>query len=129
MVHARKLIGVAGWSNKNSRNEPLRFVLNQRPTNKTSRLPGPPRPPRRPPPAGAFVIGAGAGAPGRRSVQIKTITLFLVSSEEVLQPVLVCTVCSTTKFVGLLSLMMVSVPLRCELHASIVAGLNPPPSV
>src|SRR5665213_3605487 len=74
----------------------------------------------------AFVAGAACGS---CSVQIKTIRLFLVSSAEVLQPALVCTVCSTAKLVGLLSLMMVSVPLRCELHASIVAGLNPPPSV
>ena len=46
-----------------------------------------------------------------------------------MQPDLVGTVCSTAKLVGLLSLMMVSVPSRCELNASIVAGLNPPPSV
>ena len=62
-------------------------------------------------------------------MQIKTIRLFLVSSDEVLQPGLVCTVCSTAKLVGLFSLMMVSVPSRCELNASIVLGLNPPPSV
>src|SRR5580700_2854223 len=79
-------------------------------------------------------MGAGGGvgaaaAPGMRSVQTVTMTLFLVSSDDVLQPVLVCTVCSTAKLVGLLSLMMVSVPSRCELQASIVAGLKPPPSV
>ena len=43
--------------------------------------------------------------------------LFLVSSDEVLQPALVVTFCSTAKLVGLLSLMMVSVASRpFELH-------------
>ena len=32
--------------------------------------------------------------------------------------------CSTTKLVGLFSLMTVNVPSRCELKASIVFGLN-----
>src|SRR5260221_8629189 len=54
---------------------------------------------------------------------------FFESSEDVLQPGLVCTVCSTSKLVGLLSLMMVRVPSRCELKASMVLGLKPPPSV
>src|ERR1017187_7379126 len=109
----------------------LRINASQPPTHNTSRLPGPPRPPPRRSPAGAFVADAGVADPacGARSVQIKTIWLCLVSSEQVLQPCLVCTVCDTAKLVGLLSLMMVSVPSRCELNASIVAGLNPPPSV
>ena len=41
---------------------------------------------------------------------------------------LVCTVCSTSKLVGLVSLMTVSVPSPCELNASIVAGLKAAPS-
>ena len=76
-----------GWA------EFAKVSLSHRPTHSTSRLPGPPppRPPRRCP-AAASVAVAGAGAfvavatCGARSVQIKTIRLFLVSSDEVLQP-------------------------------------------
>jgi hypothetical protein len=82
----------------------FKVSADQRPTHNTSRLPGPPRPPPpRRPPAGAFVAGACVGAPGMRSVQIKTIRLFFVSSDEVLQPALVSTVCSSAKLVGLFS--------------------------
>jgi hypothetical protein len=55
--------------------------------------------------------------------------LVLVSSVQVLARGIVLTVCSTTKLVGLFSLMMVSVPSPWELKASMVAGLKPPPSV
>src|SRR5512146_1912513 len=100
--------------------------LNHRPTQRTSRLPGPPRPPRAPPAAGALGSPAAAAA---RSVQIRTMRLFFESSEQVLHPALVSTFCSTAKLVGLFSLMIVSVPSRWELNASIVFGLKPPPSV
>ena len=60
---------------------------------------------------------------------IKMIWLFLVSKVQVLARDFVCTVCATSKLVGLFSLMMVNVPSPCELNASMVAGLNPPLSV
>ena len=41
---------------------------------------------------------------------------------------MVCSVCSTSKVVGLFSLMIVSVPFPAELKASIVLGLNTAPS-
>src|SRR6185369_5118694 len=75
----------------------------------------------------AAVSVAGAGV-GDGSVVIKTIWFFFVSSVQVLARALVCTVCSTSKLVGLISLMMVNVPSAPELNASCVAGLNRPPS-
>ena len=64
-----------------------------------------------------------------RSVVIKMMAFFLVSSVQVLARDLVCTVCVTSKLVGLFSLMIVRVPSPWELNASMVFGLNPPPSV
>ena len=79
---------------------------------------------------GAMMAGVVAvAAAGAGSVVITMIWLRLVSSVQVLARDLVCTVCSTSKLVGLVSLMMVSVPSPCELMASMVFGLNPPPSV
>jgi hypothetical protein len=48
-------------------------------------------------PEAYFSSSTGGVACGARSVQIKTIRLFLESNEEVLQPCLVSTVCSTAQ--------------------------------
>src|SRR5205823_437204 len=116
-----------------------RLARNYRPTTRISRSDGPPlsRPPRLPPPGrpasgggvGAAAVSAFGGEVGEGSVVIRTIWFFFVSSVQVLARDLVCTVCSTSKLVGLVSLIMVSVPSPCELKASMVAGLNPPLSV
>src|ERR1700730_7266519 len=66
---------------------------------------------------------APAGAGSKSAVMVSTRFVF-VSRARVLAPDLVCSVCSTAKVVGLLSLMNVIEPLFSALIASIVAGLN-----
>ena len=104
-------------------------VCRHRPTTRISSRPGPPRPPPLPLP-GWSVLPAGGGdpavEPGAGSVVINRIRLFWVSKVQVLARDLVCTVCSTSKLVGLFSLMMVSVPSPCELKASRVFGRKQP---
>ncbi len=102
-----------------------------RPTTRISSKPGPSRLPYFLPSDWSAPAGEVARAPasGAGSVVIKMIWLFLVSSAQVLARDLVCTVCVTSKLVGLFSLMMVRVPSPCELNASIVFGLKPPLSV
>src|ERR1019366_145114 len=84
-----------------------------------------PRPPPRPPAAGG-AVGAGGAA---NSAVISRMLLVLLSRVRVLARTGVVTVCSTTKVVGLFSLITVSVPSPCELKASMVAGLKTAPSV
>src|SRR4029077_2779256 len=74
------------------------------------------------------VVAVAAADAGAGSVVIKMIWLLLVSSVQVFARDLVCTFCPTSNLLGLFSLMMVSVPSPCELKASMVLGLNPPPS-
>ena len=52
----------------------------------------------------------------------------LLSNAIVRAPSIVARFCSTSKLVGLVSLMTVSVPLPCVLNASNVAGLKTAPS-
>ena len=59
---------------------------------------------------------------------MRRILFVFVSNVEVLAPIIVCTVCSTSKLVGLFSFTMVSVPSPCELNASIVDALKTAPS-
>ena len=59
-----------------------------------------------------------------RSEAIKMTWFVLVSSEQVLAPGMVSTVCSTSKVFGSVSLMIVSLPSPVETKASIVFGLN-----
>ena len=74
--------------------------------------------------AAELEAAAGAGA-GARSMVAKRIWPVLASREEHLAPALVTTLCSSTKSVGLFSLMTAKVPSApCELKASMVAGLN-----
>src|ERR1017187_3973803 len=68
------------------------------------------------------------GGGGVNSPVIEKIWFVLVSTVIVRAPSFVCAFCSTSKLVGLFSLMTVSVPSPCELNASIVFGLNPAPS-
>ena len=60
-----------------------------RPTQRTSKLPGPPLPRRPPAPASVATGGALDSVCGARSVQIRTMRSVLESNEEVLQPGLV----------------------------------------
>src|SRR6186713_741902 len=89
---------------------------------------GPPRPPPRP--AGGGVPAGGAGGGGAGSEAIRKKWLVLLSNVSVRAPLngQVFRSCTASKLVGLFSLMMVIVPLPCELNASIVAGLKYAPS-
>src|ERR1017187_862976 len=75
---------------------------------------------------GASAGGAGGGP---HSAGLISTWLVLVSIVSVLAPRMVVTFCSTTKLVGLFSLMTVKVPSPFELKASMVLGLKVAPSV
>src|SRR5262245_48846733 len=81
-----------------------------------------PRPPR--PPAAGGVPAGGAGGGGSVSDAIAKRWLVLLSNASVRAPFdgHVFRSCSTSKLVGLFSLMIVIVPLPCELNASIDCG-------
>src|SRR5690349_24182337 len=76
------------------------------PTSRIENDPGTigPRPPR-PPGAGAAAPAGGAGGAPYSAAMMKMCPVF-ESRVSVLPPVIVCSVCSRTKFVGLFSLMM-----------------------
>src|SRR5579871_1705652 len=95
------------------------------PTTMTEKEPGTmgPRRGRLPCPSGAGVVGAAYSAAIRR---IRPVFASIVI---VFAPGIVLRFCSTSKVVGLVSLMIVSVPSPCELNASPVLGLKPAPSV
>src|SRR5665213_70701 len=70
-------------------------------------------------------IGGGALAGiGPYSAPMVSTWFVFVSSTMVLAPSIVCSRCSTTKLVGLFSLMNTIEPSPAVLMASIVAGLN-----
>ena len=77
-------------------------------------------------PAGRAGAPGGAGA---NSADISKMWFVFRSIVSVLATGMVVRFCSTTKLVGLFSLITVSVPSLCELNASIVDGLNTAPSV
>src|ERR1017187_904120 len=86
-----------------------------------------PRPP--------FLVASGGGASaggaggGPYSAAISNTWLVFGSSVSVLAPRMVGTFCSTTKLVGLFSLMTVRVPSPFELKASMVLEIKVAPSV
>src|ERR1051326_3619510 len=98
-----------------------------RPTTIISNKEGPPPRAGRWPLEGSVVAGASVpvvlvadAAAGAGSVVIKMIWFLLASSVQVLARDLVRTLCSTSKLVGLFSLMIVNVPSPWELNASMV---------
>src|SRR5215472_9876119 len=68
--------------------------------------------------------GGASGAGGPYSAAIVKRWFVFVSSARVFAPFIVSSVCSTSKLVGLFSLMNVIVPAFSALIASIVFGLN-----
>src|ERR1700730_13264472 len=79
-------------------------------------------------PRGGPAGRAGApGSAGANSADISKMWFVLRSIVSVLATGMVVRFCSTTKLVGLFSLITVNVPSLCELNASIVEGLNTAP--